>query len=526
MNNYIFLFDAIFSWSGYLYQGDIAVYLAMKKIEQLVNEKREEDIDRYHLQVEQFEDVAVWYESSEGLAIYESIHQVKDKKDESINAYKGAVQQLMLEKGYIEKNVNRGQKVAAYLHTSQKIANESSEVKTCLEKWMDEINNYYKKVSEFKQKLDNASLGKDNVENLLNDIQNNLKCPMKFNRKNLDAHADNAMEAKKNNIYKSIDEKKDEIDALIDFLENTIFINEVNSDILLYEYDNKEQYCNGKDVFDKIKNMVWKYKGTGFSEEQIKYIVLRMYECMHTYVLDRHLKQQKNQKDQKDIPLSDFKKILDSATDDYEKEANILSLKRQYLSYIREYCEECKEKSKISDCPQSECKLQNPNARKELDNYDTFVRFCYNLNPESDKKITDRDCLFKLLDENGCKDSVFMSLKEIKDEYFIKDDDASRLKVKNKNQTAFITAINGAKGDRVVANIKKAMAVNKEFIEAIFEANQLVTANLNKDKSIWGNNANKISPSQINQPDINGQSIYIPNTPEFISAENFIKDLE
>lgn len=39
------------------------------------------------------------------------------------------------------------------------------------------------------------------------------------------------------------------------------------------------------------------------------------------------------------------------------------------------------------------CKLQQDEYRKGFLIKNEFVKFCYNLNPECDKKISNRDCL-------------------------------------------------------------------------------------------------------------------------------------
>lgn len=61
MNN-IFMHDAVPTWSGFLYQGQIAVYLAVKTICELSNSGNMLDIEKYAIEMEKCEDIALIYE--------------------------------------------------------------------------------------------------------------------------------------------------------------------------------------------------------------------------------------------------------------------------------------------------------------------------------------------------------------------------------------------------------------------------------------------------------------------------------
>ena len=57
----IFMHDAVPTWSGFLYQGRIAVYLAVRKINELREAGNESEIKKYALEMEKCEDIAVVY---------------------------------------------------------------------------------------------------------------------------------------------------------------------------------------------------------------------------------------------------------------------------------------------------------------------------------------------------------------------------------------------------------------------------------------------------------------------------------
>ena len=54
----IFMHDAVPTWSGFLYQGRIAVYLAVRKINELREAGNESEIKKYALEMEKSEDIA------------------------------------------------------------------------------------------------------------------------------------------------------------------------------------------------------------------------------------------------------------------------------------------------------------------------------------------------------------------------------------------------------------------------------------------------------------------------------------
>lgn len=95
----IFMHDAVPTWSGFLYQGRIAVYLAVRKINELREAGNESEIKKYALEMEKCEDIAVVYMDGNNKT-YHSIHQVKNEKGCKRTSYKDPLIQLMLEKGF------------------------------------------------------------------------------------------------------------------------------------------------------------------------------------------------------------------------------------------------------------------------------------------------------------------------------------------------------------------------------------------------------------------------------------------
>lgn len=68
----IFEHDAVPTWSGFVYQGRITVYLAVKKIYELSVLGKEKEIQNYYVEMEKCEDISFLYRDEEGEK-YESI---------------------------------------------------------------------------------------------------------------------------------------------------------------------------------------------------------------------------------------------------------------------------------------------------------------------------------------------------------------------------------------------------------------------------------------------------------------------
>lgn len=140
--------DATATWSGYIYQGYVAIYVALKQICRLLSSPDALDKETigliYQLEVENWEDVAIVRED-ENRKTYLSIHQVKNRQENNICAYKRALIQLMLEKGFLNQQ-NLGVP-EAYLHTSREIKEEEKEINQLLINWKNSILEFYKKIS-------------------------------------------------------------------------------------------------------------------------------------------------------------------------------------------------------------------------------------------------------------------------------------------------------------------------------------------------------------------------------------------
>ncbi len=109
--------DATPSWSGYIYQGKVAIFYALKVINEKIEENKNYDFAQYALEIEWMEDFAVWNGKK-----YESIHQVKAYKNSDPGKYKTAIEDLF-------EKLNEDSSSRGYLHIWKKI-DFSDQIKT------------------------------------------------------------------------------------------------------------------------------------------------------------------------------------------------------------------------------------------------------------------------------------------------------------------------------------------------------------------------------------------------------------
>lgn len=526
MKENIFTHDATPTWSGFIYQGEIAVYLAVKKICELRDkDKLEMDAicSNYQIEVENCEDVAIVQVDDSGKN-YLSIHQVKNQKDKSLGAYRSPLVQLMLEKGF--HNKNKVGKPEAYLHVSNEMSVNSNEISESLEEWKDSILKFYNNIKIFIKKLEEG----DKIT-VFQDLKELVKKePIKFNRE----------EYKKNltDIIKICDENNDMsklkqiLQNLLDFLEQQLAVDSIDKDVQVYKYEDGSTYCSGDEVFKKITDQIKIYKqynDTTISDDQYKYIANSLLHFLRGHIVKRHKNIQNKIRCEKFILFSDIISILNESLENYEANANILALRSFYDESLVKYCAyECDNSCIRGDDDRKSCKLNQIEFRRVDLNDEDFKKLCYSISPDCDKKISDRECLQHLLKQDGLFESVFEVLKKVPESNFIKDSNRTRFVIDNKKNNAFVTAITSKNSSNVVDQIVKGIKNNADLISPIFDADQLITTRLEANESVWNSNYCEIQGEYIKDgntinEESNKNSICMPKKPIFIKAEKIVE---
>lgn len=111
------MFDATNSWNGYNHQGKIALWYAIGEIHKLIDPSispmlNRKKLEKYFLELEYMEDFSIG-EKNQGTLQYYSVHQVKDRERNSIDAYESALL------GLVKHIVDDPNISAAYLHLTQ-----------------------------------------------------------------------------------------------------------------------------------------------------------------------------------------------------------------------------------------------------------------------------------------------------------------------------------------------------------------------------------------------------------------------
>ncbi len=149
-------------------------------------------------------------------------------------------------------------------------------------------------------------------------------------------------------------------------------------------------------------------------------------------------------------------------------------------------------------------------------------------NPDCDKSIDERDCLMKLLKAQGMQESVLEILKKVAYAEFINGDDRTKVIVNNQNNNAYLTAIEGTNSEIAVENITRGINNNAELVSPIFEADELITVQLQSEESVWDYNYAEIEEKFISNEtkkdsDVNYNNICNPKKPRFVTAKVLIE---
>lgn len=518
----IFIHDATPTWSGFIYQGEVAIYLTVCKICELIDKGLSKEVikSEYWLEIEKSEDVAIVYDNGNRKQ-YISIHQVKNQKDNSISKYSKPFIQLMLEKGFWKmKKLGNPE---AFLHISSRVNEDSNTIDQQLLSWAKCIKDFYNSIKTFIDK----NIEEDERENFCNEVSSVMeKEPIKLNRAQYGDLINDVKKSCKDESYILV---KDKLKVLLEYLEDKLAVVYIDENVKLYSYDDKKLYCEGTELFKKIVAQVKRYKNNdkNITEEQYVYIADSLLHYMRNHVLHRHHVMRKNGNIKAEISFGDLFDIMDLSISKYEREANILALRREYEDILSQYCRvACKHQCEKTN--NYECKIYKDEYEKiNLPDQD-FVRMCFHYNPDCDKSIDERECLMKLLKAQGMQESAFEILKKVPDADFINGDDRTKVIVNHQSNNAFLTAVEGTNSEIAVENITRGINNNAELVSPIFEADELITVQLQSEESVWDYNYAEIDEKFISNDikrdsDVNRNSICNPKKPRFVTAKAIIE---
>ncbi|WP_122687917.1 ABC-three component system protein [Pseudomonas viridiflava] len=288
-------FDASPSWSGFNYQGKVALYYALV----LINKKTADaDLSAYSLMLESTEDFEI-KKNDESL----SIHQVKAYNKSTFEKYSNALIEIILE---LYKQPN----VLGFVHTWKAI-NNRPKFNSLIESIKNDLTLIY---DEYKHSADKfaTTIGK--------------------------AASDSKKITKTSAIlrYAFPTKSADELYAILE--EILIKKNDALSRVESYEYDDKKKYCDLDDINKKIKKQI------SLAFQARKKIVTEDHldKAFHHYlgIIDKHIiYRHKKKAEANKLPISIDTLILVLETDleDISKEYLVSKFKERFSYQIDQY---------------------------------------------------------------------------------------------------------------------------------------------------------------------------------------------
>lgn len=452
------IYDATSSWSGYQYQGKIAIYYAIK----LLNDLTEDEVDKYSLEIEYMEDFSIKKSKS-----YISYHQVKAKTNATtMNSHLEAILKF-----YSNNNAK------SYLHVIKKINN-----------WSKENLNSLLKVSELSQLKDVLKNDLDELE-IVDDTQKG------FIKSKIDEEKyDETLTLLDSLEYNK--EKKEKFDKLKNKILKTICLLDIDNfyeRIGVYNYEDKN-YCELNEIQNFIKKELLNfYKNNSLSEfegkDELEKIYLNLLKKVDEHVLERH----KDNTSKKEIELSDIKLIIENrnlleAGEDY----NISLLKNKFYNEIEKHCNECDE----VEC-NKECNIKFLAENLKLLEKQNFKTIFKKINPKINLDIITSieliscleniDVLFDILEEISCK--IFL---EKNDMHFIKDKIYQPTLLKYKNHRP-------GRREAELQNLRRDILNNDSFLNLIQENQSLITNDIETKIDLNKSNLEEDGDEKLNK---------------------------
>lgn len=324
--------NAIPSWSGYQYQGQIAIITAL--IELCRIGRNSDEIGKYELALEDVEDFSIYKEGKRN-----SIHQVKAEKKTQISSYSEAL--YYMAKGLSDPGMP--QSVIAYLHTSEEL-NDSD--------WNADVAEEVGKFVPAKQKeLQNLIENQKSLEEKVTKLQEEFTNSGRIDRKKGPTW---------NQIYDSMDIKAlEDINCMSLERAITNYLSQIpavdiqrftsKNRILLYSYLNGQSHIAVTDTETYIEELICTYWGaetSGQRQASLPTYRWRLQELICRNVEETHANGGVTDR----IPFSVFANELERGIT-ISEEQRILENKDLFFRWRKNYCEEnCENNEACEDC--------------------------------------------------------------------------------------------------------------------------------------------------------------------------------
>ncbi|MEO4201015.1 ABC-three component system protein [Acinetobacter pittii] len=293
-------FDASPSWSGFNYQGKVALYYALKRINML---PIEEDFSNSSLMLEANEDFEIIIN---GVSV--SFHQVKAYDKSSYSKYSNALLEITLE-------LSKNPKVIGKIHTWKKInpKPEFSDIKSSITSDIKEILDEYREANNANNTNSTLHKAVSNTSNI----------------------------SKKTSIIRNAFKNKTLTEIAQSLLEIFNNENDAISRVEIYTYDDGNQFCDLNSINDKIKSelsVAFTKREILVTSDQLDKSFLYFLGIMDKYIINRH----KNKRDTQKLPIlfAEIIEVLEKDHEDISKEYLAHKFKERFAYHIDHYMED------------------------------------------------------------------------------------------------------------------------------------------------------------------------------------------
>ena len=462
-------YDATASWSGYTYQGKVALYVVVKKINLLNTYGDEDRIGNYFLELEWLEDFSILYDDGLGNLKYQSIHQVKARQDTKIEAYSSALIKL-LQKVEKQKNIEN-----AYLHTTKALdykndwensLKDSSVDDRLIKSWLKDIDEYINDIAKKTEFVKKISKMRSNFVGQLK------KC--------------SAEKISLLNIDRALTEFKNQLNATLANVKRG-FSKDSLSKTSLFIYDNGLEYCQIDEINNLIKEEIKEYwrnlKGAQWKLNDVEFM-----ECVLlclTGIIDSHITNRHKNYGSTEIEKLHFKEFEEILKSD----APIERCEEYYLYIIKEkifiHCDEY-EKICRQDCEEEKdyscCELCQINDFKEKVMSMTFKEI-YELvivsNPDINSNLN-RLGFIDYCEKNRYFDPFFNGFKDIQQKY---GEDKKTISYVDENKKSYLLTTICANGvsRKPIKQICKNIIDNTSLTDIFMDYEVLISKDLESD---------------------------------------------
>jgi len=499
-----FYYDATNSWSGYNYQGKTAIYVALKKINELIQANQADKISTYVLELEWLEDFSILAINDKGEMQYETIHQVKARADRNISDYASALTQLAKK---VQSNCDIK---CAYLHTINPLSYSKGT-------WEEAVGAVITTGKELESLLAQAKayLGDQNE---LDELIKQVPHPTSFIRELQRVYMDEHPGVLLNKAKSTTRTMTEALQLLQKSLEENIEECKMGMPVASLKQIQRWNYDDGVTITDfcaqdhiepLIKREIlrywelssaplWKLHETSDKSLSEQILLCLLSEIDH-HVQARHINYGNNQ--DLHIALNSFIEILNR--DDPEtrcKEYYLYKTKHKILYHLNNYHERCWRgyEHSTQEAPCGSCQLHDTIAHIERCSFSDLNELIRTTNPDVYKELN-INSLEDYCAASKYNDPFLKGLQKIKRPF-----DAGRIPisfVSDEKQLHLLTTLQNDGAPLPLETICNNIILNNDLPEIFMVYDVLISKDLNSD-SLWKDAGDSMKEFQIEEDNI------------------------